>query len=166
MAYEVIEMTQERYSKLAVGDLGYIYPSTRQSEWKAGIVIEVNPDAAGGPPHIRLQFPDGTKSGLLDYARVGYGAPPTPKSGFAIVKWLFDPETWESSGGEERIPSPIRDVEHREWPIEQVSGTGWALVRDEWGGRLHWLPSGGFEYSFVVGGNSRSHTVTLEGIPP
>ena len=162
-------MTQERYSKLSVGDLGYIHSSPYQSEWKAGVVVEVQRDAAGGPPHIRLEFPDGTRSGLQDYKRVGYGGPPpTPKNGTAVVKWLFDPETWEKSRGEQRIPSPINDNEHREWPILQVSGTGWALVRDEWGGRSHWLASGGSEYTFVVGGKSegRSHRVILEGIPP
>ena len=155
-------MAQEPYSKLSVGDLGYIHPSTAQSEWKAGVVVEVQRDAAGGPPHIGLQFPDGTRSGLLDYNRVGYGGPPpTSKNGTAVVKWLFDPETWEKSRGEQRIPSPINANEHRKWPILQVFGTGWALVRDEWGGRSHWLASGGSEYTFVVSGNRKVAATAL-----
>ena len=80
------------------------------------------------------------------------------------MKWLYDPAI--------RAAPPPED-EHREWRIEQVSDPfpdtpgdldmRWALVRDEWTGRSHWLCKY-LEYSFVVSGEAR-HKVVSEGIP-
>ena len=157
-------MNWKPYSKLKEGHLGYIIPSTRLSEGKVGVVAEVYPDK---PPHFKLKFPDGSCSNWLDYTKVGAGGLP-PRSiaspAIALVKWLYDTRI--------RAAPPPED-EHREWSIERVSDPfvyipgdldmRWALVRDEWTGRLHWLCKYA-EYSFVVPGEG-VHRVVLEGLP-
>ena len=157
-------MSWQPYSKLKKGDSGYIIPSTRLYEGEIGVVADVYPD---NPPHFKLEFPDGSVSNWLDYGSVGAGGRPPRSiatSAIALVKWLYDPAI--------RAAPPPEDA-HREWSIEQVSDTlpyipgdleiCWALVRDEWTGRLHWLYKNA-EYSFVVSGEAR-HKVVLEGIP-
>lgn len=157
------ENEYRQYSKLDKGELGYIIPSTRLSEGKVGIVVDID-DA--DPPHFKLRFLDGSISRFLDYKTVGAGGrPPRPvASGIkATVKWVYDPAI---------DAAPPKSIEHREWDIEQISDefthhdgldNRWIMVRDEWTGRQHWLCTGSI-YSFMVSGNA-AHRVELEGIP-
>jgi hypothetical protein len=145
-----------QYSKLSVGDLAYLYPSTSLSEGEVGVVVKID-DAK--PPHFKLKFPDGTFS-WLDYNDVGGGNPPKPipNDAIAIVKWLYDPAI---------RAAPPKLKAHREWRIKQVSyGNGsvdpaWVQVEDEWTHRLHWLCKES-KYSFIVSGNV-VHKVEWEG---
>jgi len=162
-------MTTKQYDKLVIGDVGYLHPSTAQQEGKAGIVIDIERNGGQDEPHIWLKTPAG-KVIRVDYGKIGYVGPPRPATAFAVVKWLFDPERYEASGGLSGKP-PVED-EHRRWKISAVAGIGdefddyrWALVEDEWSGRQHWLPKNK-KYSFSVVEGRRSHTVCLEGIPP
>ena len=146
-------MTTKRYEKLAVGDLTYVYPSTRLSEGGAGIVTRVLIGQEGDEPHIVFQRPDGSESPIWDYSKVGFGGGPprVVNQASAIVKWIFDAETLQP------VPS---DKSHQEWPVERETN-GWALARDPWEKRSHWLTSGS-EYRLWVGGNGRCHVFIMQ----
>jgi len=153
-------MEFERHGKLKVGDLAYVYPSNKQAEGKAGIVLEVLKGRGDDEPHIKFQQPNGKQPVLIDYDKVGYGGPPPRAAkGTAIVKWLgYNP------------PVPPAAL-HMEWLVEQVCGEGdsyWVLARDPWTTRLHWLPSRSgkqdSEYTLSVTDiEGRSHLVAMQG---
>ncbi|MCI0439742.1 MAG: hypothetical protein L0177_11525 [Chloroflexi bacterium] len=142
-----------QFTKFAVGDLVYKHPSTRQREGDAGIVVRLMIGQEGDEPHVVFRCPDGSNSPIMDCSKVGYGGGPPRKvnQASAIVKWLVSGDTMESV--------PVEDS-HQEWPVEQVTND-WALARDPWDKRLHWLTRGG-EYRLWVGGNDRCHIVTVQ----
>jgi hypothetical protein len=161
-------MTQKQYDKLAIGDFTYLYPSTKQREGTAGIVIDIDQNGGQDEPHIWVETLTGDEI-HYDYGKIGSGGPPRPATGTAIVKVLFDPEIWVASGRLTGKP-PVKD-QHRRWKISAVAGVAdrvndfrWALVEDEWSGRQHWLPKNE-EYSFSVIEGGTSYTICLEGIP-
>ena len=144
-------MTSKQFTKFAVDDLVYRYSSPQQKEGDAGIAVRVILGQEGVEPHVVYQRPDGSSSTIVDCKDYGYGGPPpkVARQASAIVKWL-------SNAG-----APVPSVDsHQEWPVEQETN-GWALARDPWDGRLHWLTSGS-EYSLRVGGNERWHVVTMQ----
>ena len=143
-------MTKKQFTRFAEGDLVYRYSSTKQKEGDAGIALRVILGQEGDEPHVVYQRRDGGNSVIVDCKDYGYGgAPKALRQATAIVKWL-------SNAG---APVPSEDS-HQEWPVEQETN-GWALARDPWDGRLHWLTSGS-EYSLRVGGNERVHVVTMQ----
>lgn len=146
-------MTANEFTKFAVGDLVYRYPSTKQKEGDAGVAERVILGEEGDEPHVVFRRPDGTESPIIDCSRVGYGGGPprTVQGATAIVKWLADGDTME--------PVPVDDS-HQEWPIEKETN-GWALARDPWDRRLHWLARDS-EYRLWVGGNDGCHIVTMQ----
>ena len=87
-------MTTKRYTKLAVGDLAYIYPSTKQHDGGAGIVKRVLVGQKGDEPHIEFQPPGRSGPRIMDYSKVGYGGkPPQNVEASATVNWLRDAAT-------------------------------------------------------------------------
>lgn len=146
-------MPTNPFSKFAIGDLVYRYSSTKQREGHAGIVTRVILGQEGDEPHVVFRRPDGSDSPILDCKNVGYGgaSPREVQQGSAIVKWLTDAATGEA------VPL---DESHLEWTVLQESN-GWALARDHWDSRLHWLTVGS-EYRLWVGGNDRCHIVTMQ----
>ena len=134
------------YGKLTRGDIGFVYPSTRQREGGSGILIELVP---GHEPHAKLQLLDGT-SCIRDYNAIGDAGSPTPCQGMAIVKQLY--------------PEVAAADAHQEWPVKEVTSAGWALAQDPWFERWHWIPlrteRGDHVYSF----NSSVHEVALQGL--
>lgn len=134
------------FGKLTLGDIGFVYPSTRQREGNSGIIIELT---LGHEPHAKLQLLDGT-SCIRDYSVIGDAGSPTPCQGMAIVKQLY--------------PKVAAADAHQEWPVKQVISAGWALAQDPWVGHWHWLPSrterGDHVYSFT----SSVHEVALQGL--
>ena len=134
------------YGKLTLGDVGFVYPSTRQREATAGVIIALT---AGHEAHAKLQLLDGT-SCIRDYNAIGDAGYATPCRGMAIVKQLY--------------PEVAAADAHREWPVEQVTSAGWALARDPWFGRWHWPPlrteGGDHVYCFT----SSVHEVALQGL--
>ena len=146
-------MTTNPFTKFAVGDFVYRYSSTEQKEGDAGVAERVILGQQGDEPHVVFRRPDGTESPIIDCIRVGYGGGPprTVQGATAIVKWLTDGATMEPTSA---------DDSHQEWAVEQETN-GWALARDPWDGRLHWLTSGG-EYRLWVEGNDRCHVVTMQ----
>ena len=146
-------MSTKRFTKFAVGDLVYRYPSTKQRQGHAGIATRVILGQEGDEPHVIFQRADGSDSPLLDCKSVGYGgaAPKETPQGLAIVKWLEDAATGK--------PPPLEES-HFEWTVLQESN-GWALARDHWDNRLHWLTVGS-EYVLRVSGSDRYHKVTMQ----
>ena len=108
--------------KLTVGNIGYLYRSTRQREHDAGVIVEVTP---GIEAHVKLRRLDG-KEAILDQAIVGDVGKPQISRGKAIVKQIY--------------PEIERALQHKEWPVEEVTNGGWALAQDPWNGHWHWLP--------------------------
>ncbi len=108
-------------NKLTVNNIGYLYPSTRQREGDAGVVVRLYPDAI--EPHVKLK----PLEPIFDQAKVGDAGKPQTRKGTAIVKQIF--------------PEIERALQHQEWPVREVTDGGWALAQDPWYGRWHWLPS-------------------------
>ena len=107
----------------------------------------------GDEPHVMFGRRDGSDSPIYDCKRVGFGGGPpgSVQRGTAIVKWLWDGENNET------VPP---DHAHQEWQVEQETN-GWALARDPWDKRLHWLTRDS-EYRLQVGGNDGYNTVTMQ----
>ena len=148
---------EKRCTKLAIGDLCYVHASSH--EGNIGIVEEVLVGREGAEPHIKFRAPNGEPQNR-DYGRVGYGGPPRACETKAIVKWIrnaFSPLD----------AIPAKD-QHMEWQVMQVTDTHWALARDPWFGRLHWLyPQE--EYSLDATepdqhGTRKVHVVTMESL--
>ena len=149
---------ENRWTKLAEGDLCYVHGSYHR-EGEIGIVVEVQAGREGAEPHIKFRAPSGEIL-IRDYSRVGYGGPPKARVTKAIVKWIrnaFSPG--------DAIPA---EDQHMEWEVEQVTDTHWALARDPWFERLHWLyPQR--EYRLDASepdqqGMRLAHTVTMESL--
>ena len=173
-------MTQNRYDKLAIGDLAYRYKALKepQIEGTMGIVLEIREAGGEDPPHILVetlvpdkQVSDEYKKISYDYVKIGSLGRPHPATGIADVKLTFDPTIWEATGGRSGKP-PLED-EHRDWNILAVAGRyddkgddrRWLLAEDPvWSKRQHWLPKNQ-PYSFAVKEGDRRYTVCLEGIP-
>jgi len=85
-------MTQKQYDKLAIGDFTYLYPSTKQREGTAGIVIDIDQNGGQDEPHIWVKTLVDDEGIYYDYRKIGSGGPPRPATGTAIVKVLSDPE--------------------------------------------------------------------------
>ncbi len=134
------------HGKLTLGDVGFVYPSTKQREGDSGIIVELT---SGYEPHAKLRLLDGT-SCIRDYNVIGDAGSPTPCQGKAIVK--------------QRYPVVAAADAHREWPVKEVTSAGWALVQDPWAERWHWLPlrseRGDHPYSLI----SSRHEVALQGL--
>ena len=164
-------MNARAYDKLTIGDIAYRYPSTDLKEGNVGVVKEIHHNGGGDAPHIELAFLDG-KTAIFDYNEVGGVGPARDfNGGPAIVKILFDPVFYRDSSHSRG--KPPRELQHKEWPILKVAGwqderndLRFALIRDEFSHRLHWLAKGS-EYTFVVSENKDplAHRVILEGIP-
>ena len=164
-------MNARAYDKLTIGDIAYRYPSTDLKEGNVGVVKESHHNGGGDAPHIELAFLDG-KTAIFDYDEVGGVGPARDfNGGRAIVKILFDPAFHRDSSHSRG--KPPKELQHKAWPILKVAGwqdetndQRFALVRDEFSDRLHWLTKGS-EYTFVVSENKDplAHTVILEGIP-
>ena len=122
----------KQWPKLAAGDLCYVYGSYHR-EGEAGIVLNVQTGREGAEPHIEFAAPSG-KLNIRDYSQVGYGGPPRVVDASAVVKWIRD-----ATRPSEPIPA---SKQHMTWSVEQVTDKNWALARDPWFGRLHWLSPG------------------------
>ena len=108
-------------NKLTVDNIGFLYPSTRQGEGDAGVIVELISDDI--EPHVKLQRLDGP---IYDQAKVGDAGKPQIRKGKAIVKQIY--------------PEIERALQHKEWPVKEVTDGGWALAQDPWNGKWHWLP--------------------------
>ena len=109
-------------NKLTVGNIGYRYPSTRQREHDSGIMVEMIP---GTEAHVKIRRLDGTAY-IADQNRVGDAGKPLARTGKAIVKQT----------------NPVIELalQHKEWPVKEITDQGWALAQDPWKGKWHWLP--------------------------
>ena len=101
-------------NKLTVDNIGFLYPSTRQGEGDAGVIVELIPDIE---PHVKLKRLDGSEP-IFDQAKVGDAGKPQIRKGKAIVKQVF--------------PEIERALQHQEWPVREVTDEGWALAQDPW----------------------------------
>ncbi len=150
---------EKQWTKLAVDDLCYVY-GTYLQEGEIGIVVEVQRGREGAEPHIKFKAP-GEKPQSRNYSSVGCGGgAPRACETKAIVKWIqnaFSPLD----------AIPAKD-QHMEWQVMQVTDTHWALARDPWFGRLHWLcPQK--EYRLDASepdqhGTRKVHVVTMESL--
>ena len=126
--------------KLTQGHIGFLYPSTRQWEGDAGVIAEIQMGGQDDEVHAKFELLDGTTR-IYDYNRVGDAGQSTAHETRAIVKQLTPP-----------IEAALS---HQEWSVEEVTDGSWALARDPWAGRLHWLPprteGGDSVYSVHVG---------------
>ena len=143
---------EKEWTKLAEGDSCYVYGSYLR-EGLIGIVVEIQAGREGAEPHIKFRAPSG-KEQVRDYSRVGYGGPPKAVETKAIVKWIRNSYSPND-------PIPAED-QHMEWQVEQVTDTHWALVRDPWFGRLHWLcPQRDYRLN---ASETKVHIVSMEGL--
>ena len=131
--------------KLTEGHLGYLYPSTRQSEGNAGIITEITD--LGGRVHANFLCPNGDTP-IYDYKNIECVAAPKMRTGEAIVKVIrrHDEPSWPS---------------HERWRIKGIAGD-WALCQDPWVLRWHWLPSQKL-YNFSPYPDRAGFQVSLEG---
>ena len=160
-------MTTQRWTKIADGSIGYIKTNRNILGPKSAGVAKIFPDIDFRKPHVQLHFPDGSRSGWLDYDQVGFGGtPPRNYDASAVVLWTLDGQTKERPSEEEC---------HMIWSTEKISenwlesgvdgfrvGDHWALCKDTWTGSLHWL-SYNFEQQITVA-DGTSHKVILENI--
>ena len=134
------------HGKLALGHVGFVYPSTQQKEGDAGIIIELVP---GLETHAKFQLLDGNTR-IRDYKSVGDAGEPKPCQGKAVVKQLR--------------PEVAAADAHQEWPVKEYTSRGFALAQDPWCGRWHWLPlrteGGDHAYSF----KDAPYRVAMQGL--
>lgn len=147
-------MPPNKFAKFEVGDLVYKHPSTKQKEGDAGVAVRVIIGRKGDEPHVQYELPDGSKSGLFDCSRYGYGGQPSQsvRNTTAIVKWLEDAHT--------RKPPTVNP--HMEWPVVKVTNV-WALAEDPWFNRLHWLKRDSI-YQLWVEGHLKFNIVTMQAL--
>jgi len=133
--------------KLTEGHLGYLYPSTQQSEGYAGVITEIID--LGGQVHARLQCPNGDTP-IYDYESMGCVAVPEARTGVAIVKVIH------------RHGEPVpRHLAHEKWPLKEIADD-WLLCQDPWAHRWHWLPNRQV-YNFSPSPDIAGCQVSLEG---
>ncbi len=111
--------------KLTVGNIGFMYPSTGQQEGQAGVIVKLQPKIGAQQGHVTLRRLDETER-MFDLDDVGDFGKPQVREGKAIVKQIY--------------PAIERALQHKEWPVKEVTDGGWALAQDPWNGNWHWLP--------------------------
>ena len=79
----------------------------------------------GTEAHVKIRRLDGTAY-IADQNRVGDAGKPLARTGKAIVKQT----------------NPVIELvlQHKEWPVKEITDQGWALAQDPWQGKWHWLP--------------------------
>jgi len=134
--------------KLTIGDIGMLYPGTRQAEGQAGVIIGLYPKVGAEEAHVKLRRLDDTER-IFDQVKVGDVGMPQLRKGIAIVKQIS--------------PKIERDLQHKEWPVKEITDGGWALAQDPWHGHWHWLPprTGGGDLVYSLKAPFR---VTMQGL--